>query len=181
MAKLAGIHRSSLACNCSCLLLRQIVNNILSVMIDFNPEIPEKCLNCAVQSGLCDTFRELNLLKMLFNITGENLTGESGEEFDALVDAAMPEELGEEIKTRLRSGLSKELDTVDAEMATVAQELGANALACSGTLNMRASKDDITYTVYACTSARVNLLNAPEPHPIPMNVSAQTRVSNKQP
>lgn len=120
-----------------------------------NAVIPDQCRNCGVQ---CEKARELGML-MAIQVGIEHLAGrlvgEDGQQFDEFLETVIPDDHVDEAKKVIRKNVSSDMDDIDDQIERKKDEIAANARACSGTLNMQAKKDGVTYTAFVCTSARV--------------------------
>lgn len=99
--------------------------------------------------------------------------GEAGEQLDEIIEAHLPADEAEEIKQQTREAVSRGIDDIDKEIDAVQQEINANALSCAGVLKMRAAKDDVSYTVNVCTSARVHVRDG-DPQHLPAHIQAKS-------
>jgi len=106
-------------------------------------------------------------------IAGSSLVGDSGERFDDMVEARVPEEDVEEVKQGVRRSVSESLEELDEGIEAIKDDITANAVACSGVLKMRASKAGVTYTVNVCTSSRAYGKDAPTSLPTHIQIRPQ--------
>jgi hypothetical protein len=103
---------------------------------------------------------------------GESLVGEDGQEFDQWIEDTIPPEMADEAKTEFRKDVGDTIAEIYERIEAGQQEIAANAMACSGVLRMRATKDHVTYIVNLCTSPRVHVLGREKPMHISLHVSA---------
>lgn len=148
----------------------------------FNPDdpeqiladkIPPKCKDCGIQCELGSELVRLLVAKHVVEEEAGGLVGESGDEFDTMVDEQVPMELADEVKRTVRQSASEDLDDIDYAIDEVNREMDSNALACSGILRMRARKGDVSYTVSVCTSSKQYIRDGLSSH-IPTHISAKS-------
>ncbi len=119
--------------------------------------IPNKCRKCAVQNELKSEIKFLsNKLTGILNF-GMEFVGESGQQFDNLIDLEVPKEYTEEFKKGYRQSISQNIEVIDKLIQQKTDKINANSRSCTGTLSMRGTKDNIEYLVRICTSSNVNL------------------------
>lgn len=94
--------------------------------------------------------------------------------FEEIVAMISPDTDAETIATASRLHIGQNLEEIDNQYQEVVAAIASNAAACSGTLDMRAARDDVTYTVYTCTSPGNYALNGTNPDQLPMQVRATT-------
>lgn len=116
--------------------------------------IPERCRDCGVQCELAVELGHALLMKYFVTHFAEQLVGKSGEEFDALIDSAIPAEEAASIKQFAREMTALNLDEIDTAIDKTTHEMADNGDACVAPLKMRASKEGTTYTVSVCTSSK---------------------------
>jgi hypothetical protein len=119
------------------------------------PSIPEQCIGCAVQCEALSSLATLILAKAVGNFHAERLVGDEGTAFDELIDKSCSEESADLLKSAFRQALGGDLDEIDEGIEEFNDQISSNALACSGVLKMRASRDGASYTVSVCTSPLV--------------------------
>ena len=119
--------------------------------------VKDECRNCGVQCELVGELGELLLAKSFAEHVGGHMVGEEGEQFDRFIESVLPEDHVAEAKSGMRKTLGESMEEIDNDIAKKKDQIAANSRSCTGTLNMRARKDGVTYTASVCTSARVNV------------------------
>jgi hypothetical protein len=135
--------------------------------------VPEKCGGCGVQCDLSMDLARAMAMKQAVEHAGGGLVGEAGERFDAMIEATVPEEIADEAKEGIRKSVGEGIGEVDRTIEGIQDEINANALACSGVLKMRASREGVTYTVSVCTSPRIYIRDGPSTQ-VPTHIRADS-------
>jgi hypothetical protein len=126
-----------------------------------NSAVPDKCVGCPEQCHLQGRLAALMSEKRFAETIGEVLVGEPGEEFDAFIEASLPEDIVEEFKGEARKSVGRGIDRIEEEIASTYQEIDVNALSCNGVLKIRAtSKEGNRYNMALCNNPRLYVLDS---------------------
>lgn len=145
-------------------------------MFEVEPElaIPDKCRDCGIQCELGRQLLEMTLFRHVAGSAAEELVGDSGMQFDEMIDRAFPEEKADDIKAMFRKNAGNSLEEIDEAIDSCREEIDANAMSCGGVLRMRATKGDVTYTVNVCTSQRLYDRDGKLPKHVPVHIRADS-------
>lgn len=116
--------------------------------------IPDRCSDCGVQCELGAQLTRMLIIKHMMTHAAESLIGQSGESFNATIDANAPAEIADQIKQLTREATAGNLDEIDRQIEVAKEEITANSSSCSAPLKMRTSKAGVSYTVSVCTSPK---------------------------
>jgi hypothetical protein len=75
--------------------------------------VPPQCEGCGVQCELGAELARLLNVKRMAERTGESLVGDSGERFDAMVEAEVPEEHADDVKQGIRMSVGESIEEID--------------------------------------------------------------------
>lgn len=151
-------------------------------MIEINPYdlpiIEEKCDDCGTKCGLGGQVLRLLQQKGFAIAAGEALMGPESEEIFGRVERIVGEESIENTKDGMLKSTGQKIEDIDEQIAQIKEEMAGNSRSCSGVLKMRASRDDVSYTVAVCTSQRQYIRDGKHSH-LPTHIWARSANDNK--